>query len=129
MAQVVEAHDGRQLAVKSLGDPLGHPVFLLHGTPGTLDGPLPRGSGEMGFYVSSEPPAPIRSMRIAADVPPAERTPIEVLRTSSATFRAVLGQRRQRHEPWFKFSPDHIDLCNVPMPVRAIPSAGPSTKH
>jgi pimeloyl-ACP methyl ester carboxylesterase len=43
VAQVVEAHDGRQLAVKSLGDPVGRPVFLLHGTPGTLDGPLPRG--------------------------------------------------------------------------------------
>jgi cyclophilin family peptidyl-prolyl cis-trans isomerase len=80
---------------------------------------LPRGSGEMGFYVSSEPTVPIRSVRIAADVPKAERTPIEVLRTNSATFRAVLEQRRQRHEPWFKFSPDHIDLCNVPLPVRA----------
>jgi peptidylprolyl isomerase len=82
---------------------------------------LPRGSGEMGFYVAAEPTAPIRSVRIAADVPKAERTPIEVLRTNSATFRAVLEQRRQRHEPWFKFSPDHIDLCNVPLPVRAIP--------
>jgi peptidylprolyl isomerase len=82
---------------------------------------LPRGSGEMGFYVPSEPTAPIRSVRIAADVPKAERTPIEVLRTDSATFRAVLEQRRQRHEPWFKFSPDRIDLCNVPLPVRAIP--------
>jgi cyclophilin family peptidyl-prolyl cis-trans isomerase len=82
---------------------------------------LPRGSGEMGFYVASEPTAPIRSVRIAADVPKAERTPIEVLRTDSATFRAVLEQRRQRHEPWFKFSPDRIDLCNVPLPVRAIP--------
>jgi pimeloyl-ACP methyl ester carboxylesterase len=43
VAQVVKAHDGRQLAVKSLGDPVGRPVFLLHGTPGTLDGPQPRG--------------------------------------------------------------------------------------
>jgi len=85
---------------------------------------LPRGSGEMGFYVPSEPTVPIRSMSIAADVPKAERTPIEVLRTNSVTFRAVLEQRRQRHEPWFKFSPDHIDVCNVPLPVRAIPSAG-----
>jgi cyclophilin family peptidyl-prolyl cis-trans isomerase len=85
---------------------------------------LPRGSGEMGFYVPSEPTVPIRSVRIAADVPKEERTSIEVLRTSSATFRAVLDQRRQRHEPWFKFSPDHIDVCNVPLPVRAIPSAG-----
>jgi cyclophilin family peptidyl-prolyl cis-trans isomerase len=84
---------------------------------------LPRGSGEMGFYVPSEATAPIRSVRIAADVPTPTRTPIEVLRTNSATFRAVLEQRRQRHEPWFKFSPDHIDLCNVPLPARAIPSA------
>jgi peptidylprolyl isomerase len=85
---------------------------------------LPRGSGEMGFYVASEATVPILSVRIAADVPTAERTPVEVLRTNSATFRAVLDQRRQRHEPWFKFSPDHIDLCNVPLPVRAMPAAG-----
>lgn len=85
---------------------------------------LPRGSGEMGFYVASEAAVPIRSVRIAADVPKAERTPVEVLRTNSATFRAVVDQRRQRHEPWFKFSPDHIDLCNVPLPVRAMPAAG-----
>jgi peptidylprolyl isomerase len=79
---------------------------------------LPRGSGEMGFYVASEPPVPITSMRLASDVPAAERTPIEVLRTESATFREVLAQRRDRHEPWFKFNPGHIDLCNVPLPTR-----------
>jgi len=90
---------------------------------------LPRGSGEMGFYVAPEPTIPIGSMHIAADVPAAERTPIEVLRTNSATFRTVLDQRRQRREPWFKFSPDHIDLCNVPLPVRAIPSTGRSRRH
>ena len=84
---------------------------------------LPRGSGEMGFYVASEPTVPIRSVRIAADVPTPERTPIEVLRTNSATFHAVLEQRRERHEPWFKFSPGHIELCNVPLPVRTIPAA------
>jgi peptidylprolyl isomerase len=79
---------------------------------------LPRGSGEMGFYVASESPVPITSMRLASDVPAAERTPIEVLRTDSATFRSVLEQRRNRHESWFKFNPGHIDLCNVPLPVR-----------
>jgi cyclophilin family peptidyl-prolyl cis-trans isomerase len=79
---------------------------------------LPRGSGEMGFYVATEPAVPIASMRLASDVPAAGRTPIEVLRTDSATFRAVLAQRRDRHEPWFKFNPGRIDLCNVPLPVR-----------
>jgi peptidylprolyl isomerase len=84
---------------------------------------LPRGSGEMGFYVGSERPVPIVSLRLAVDVPEAERTPIEVLRTESATFRAVLAQRRNRREAWFKFNPAHIDLCNVPLPVRSIPAA------
>jgi peptidylprolyl isomerase len=62
-------------------------------------------------------------MRVASDLPEAERTPIEVLRTESAVFRAILEQRRNRHEDWFKFSPGHIDICNVPLPVRATPSA------
>jgi peptidylprolyl isomerase len=79
---------------------------------------LPRGSGEMGFYVAAEPPVPISSARVASDVPEAERTPIQVLRTDSATFRSVLDQRRERREPWFKHNPGAIDLCNVPLPVR-----------
>jgi len=80
---------------------------------------LPRGSGEMGFYLATEAPTPIVSMRVAADVPAAERTQIEVLRTDSTTFRALLDQRRDRHEPWFKHNPGVIDLCNVPLPVRS----------
>jgi len=84
---------------------------------------LPRGSGDMGFYVAPEPPVPIVSMRVASDLPAAERTPIEVLRTESATFHSVLEQRRNRREDWFKFSPGHIDLCNVPLPVRAAAQA------
>lgn len=82
---------------------------------------LPRGSGEMGFYVAPERSVPIVAMRVASDLPEAERTPIEVLRTESATFRAILEQRRNRREAWFKFNPEHIDLCNVPLPVRPIP--------
>ena len=82
---------------------------------------LPRGSGEMGFYVHAEKPVPIISVRIASDVPEAERTRLEVLRTDSAAFRAIVDQRRNRREGWFKFNPAHIDLCNVPLPARAAP--------
>jgi len=81
---------------------------------------LPRGSGDMGFYVEAEKPVPILSVRIASDVPEAERTHIELLRTESATFRAILDQRRNRREGWFKYNPAHIDLCNVPLPARAV---------
>lgn len=43
MTQVVKAPGGRRLSVDSLGDPDGRPVFLLHGTPGSRNGPRPRG--------------------------------------------------------------------------------------
>ena len=81
---------------------------------------LPRGSGDMGFYAAAERPIPIASVRVASDLPQAERTSIEVLRTDSPTFRTVLDQRRNRRETWFKFNPAHIELCNVPLPVRPI---------
>ena len=79
---------------------------------------LPRGSGESGFYLPSEAPMPIVSMRVGADVPVAEQIPIQVLRTDTRTFHRLLEQRRNRREDWFKFNPGHIDLCNVPLPVR-----------
>jgi len=43
VTQVVRASDGRRLSVDSAGDPDGKPVFLLHGTPGSRQGPRPRG--------------------------------------------------------------------------------------
>jgi peptidylprolyl isomerase len=85
---------------------------------------LPRGSGEMGFYVPPEPLVPIVSMRVGSDLPDVERIPIEVLRTESPTFKAVLDQRRNRREGWFKFNPGHIDICNIPLPVRTLPASG-----
>ena len=85
---------------------------------------LPRGSGEMGFYVAPEPLVPIASMRLAADVPQASRAPLEVLRTDSEAFRKITDQRRNRHDDWFKYNPGHIDLCNIPLPVRTGPAGG-----
>jgi peptidylprolyl isomerase len=82
---------------------------------------LPRGSGDMGFYVTPQRPVPITSVRVAADLPETERTRIEVMGTDSPVFRSVLDQRRNRREAWFKHNPGHIDLCNVPLPVRPLP--------
>jgi len=42
VVQVVRAPGGRELAVEVSGHPAGEPVFLLHGTPGSLLGPRPR---------------------------------------------------------------------------------------
>jgi pimeloyl-ACP methyl ester carboxylesterase len=40
----VRARDGRRIAVLVSGNPAGHPVFLMHGTPGSRLGPVPPGS-------------------------------------------------------------------------------------
>jgi peptidylprolyl isomerase len=79
---------------------------------------LPRGSAEMGFYTKTEAPTPIKSIRLAADVPESERSNLEVIRTDSATFTALIESRRNRPEDFFKVPAGHIDLCNVPIAVR-----------
>jgi peptidylprolyl isomerase len=81
---------------------------------------LPRGMGDMGFYVAPQAPVPIVALRVAADLPLLERTPLEVLRTDNAVFRRLIDQRRNRREAWYKFNPGHIDVCNVPLPVRSL---------
>jgi peptidylprolyl isomerase len=79
---------------------------------------LPRGSAEMGFYAKNEKPLPIKSIRVAADVPVAERSNLEVIRTDTPTFTALIESRRNRPEEFFKVPAGRIDLCNVPLPVR-----------
>jgi pimeloyl-ACP methyl ester carboxylesterase len=39
----VRSANGRKFGVKISGKPSGHPVFFLHGTPGSWVGPVPRG--------------------------------------------------------------------------------------
>jgi peptidylprolyl isomerase len=62
---------------------------------------IPRGPAPMGFYEKAEQRIPITSVKVAADLPPAERTPLEVLRTDSATFREVTEARRNRHDDFY----------------------------
>jgi peptidylprolyl isomerase len=79
---------------------------------------MPRGSGPLGRYERPEQRVPIRSMRVAADVPQAQRTELEVLRTDTPTFLAYVEARRNRHEEWFKVPAGRVDVCNLPIPVR-----------
>ena len=82
---------------------------------------LPRGTGPLGFYEHPDQRLPLRSARLAADLPPAERTALEVLRTDSPTFEQIAEARRNRTDSWTKQQAGRIELCNVPLPVRARP--------
>jgi len=81
---------------------------------------LPRGTGPLGFYEKPEQRIVISSIRLAADVPYAERTNLEVLRSDSPTFAAVAEARRNRRDDWTVHPAGRIELCNVPLPARAI---------
>lgn len=79
---------------------------------------LPRGTGPLGFYEKPAQYVPIRRVRVAADVPAAERTPLELLRTDTPTFAAFVDARRHRREEWFLDPVGRVELCNVPLPAR-----------
>ncbi|HBS56959.1 MAG TPA: peptidylprolyl isomerase, partial [Stenotrophomonas sp.] len=79
---------------------------------------IPRGPAPMGFYEDPKLRTPIVSIRRASDVPAAERTPIQVLRTDSKTFADTVEARRNRVDDFYKRPAGHIDLCNIPVPVR-----------
>jgi peptidylprolyl isomerase len=88
---------------------------------------LPRGTGALGFYEKAEQRVPLKSFKVAADVPEAQRTPLEELRTDTQTFTEYVDARRNRHEEWFKVPAGHVDVCNVPIPVR--PRTTATTAH
>ncbi len=79
---------------------------------------LPRGTGDLGFYKTAAERTPIVRVRIAADLPVAERVPLQALREDSATFAALLRNRRFRQDDWYKRPAGRLDVCNMPLPVR-----------
>jgi peptidylprolyl isomerase len=85
---------------------------------------MPRGSGTLGFYEHAEQRTPLKSLKVAEEVPAAQRTELEVLRTDTPTFLAYAEARRSRHEEWFKVPAGRLDVCNVAVPVRPRTNGG-----
>jgi peptidylprolyl isomerase len=78
---------------------------------------MPRGTGPLGFYQNQEKPVAIASIRLASELPAAQRPNVSVLRTDSATFARLIEERRTRRDAWYKHSPGHVGVCNVPLPT------------
>lgn len=79
---------------------------------------LPRGSGALGFYETAEQRVPITSIRLASELPETQRVALEVFRTDTPAFERLVQARRHRREEWFLDPVGHVELCNVPIPVR-----------
>jgi len=84
---------------------------------------LPRGTGPLGFYEDAGQRVPIKAIRLASQVPEAERERIEVFRTDTQAFQALVESRRNRRDDWYRHPAGHIDLCNIPLPVREAATA------
>jgi cyclophilin family peptidyl-prolyl cis-trans isomerase len=79
---------------------------------------LPRGTGPLGFYEQPSQHVTISSARLMSDVPAAQRSKLEVLRTDSPTFAALVEAKRNRHDGFYQFPAGKVDLCSINIPVR-----------
>jgi len=89
---------------------------VLEGMP-LLSG-LPRGAEPMGFYTKPAQRITIGSVRLAADIPVKDRPALEVLRTDSPTFAALIDAKRNGHNAFYALPAGKVDLCSIDVPVR-----------
>ena len=79
---------------------------------------LPRGPAPMGFYTDKSLPAPITKIRLASDIPAAERPSYEYMDTASASFAQYLRIKANRNDDFYRVAAGGVDLCNANVPVR-----------
>ncbi|SFL22052.1 peptidylprolyl isomerase [Rhodanobacter glycinis] len=79
---------------------------------------LPRGTGPMGFYAKASERTPIISVKLASELPPAQREKIQVLRTTSPTFTAMIDAARHGHNAFYPTPVGKLGICDIHAPVR-----------
>ena len=77
----------------------------------------PRGTEALGFIKDPKNHLPIARVRLAADIPMAERPSFEVMRTDTQAFSAHVTGRANR-SGFFERPAGGVDLCNAPVPTR-----------
>jgi peptidylprolyl isomerase len=79
---------------------------------------FPRGTGDAGFYKTPEEYQHYADIKVASDLPPEQRTPLEIMKTDSESFKTLVNSRRWRKDDFYKQPVGRIGLCNVTVPVR-----------
>lgn len=64
----------------------------------------------------------IVSIRLEADIPETDRKPLSTFLAGTGAFKAYIEARRNRPESFFRFRPDYVDICQLPLPVQAAPA-------
>jgi peptidylprolyl isomerase len=81
----------------------------------------PRGTEALGFIKDPKQHIPIARIRLAADIPAAERPSYQVMRTNTPTFSAYITGRANRGGTFFNVPAGGVDLCNALVPTRRKP--------
>ncbi|MCD2316283.1 peptidylprolyl isomerase [Sphingomonas sp. IC-11] len=79
---------------------------------------LPRGSLGLGFYERAEQRVPIRQIRLASELPAAERPAFAYLSTRSGSWSRYAAARANRQDSFFIRPAGAADICNLPVPIR-----------
>ena len=81
---------------------------------------LPRGTGDLGFYQDPGERVAITNVRLASDLPMAERPHYAYLSTAGTTWPRYVAARRNREPPFFEQPAGAADVCNIPVPIRPV---------
>ena len=82
---------------------------------------LPRGTGALGFYEKPEQRTPIKSIRLAAEVPGCRaHATSKCCAPTRRLFTQYVESRRNRRDAWYIVPAGHIDVCNITIPVRDV---------
>lgn len=79
---------------------------------------LPRGTEALGMYKDKAEYVPIAAIRLASEMPAAERPTYEYMDTGSESFASYLKVRANRHDDFYIRPAGGVSLCNVQVPVR-----------
>ena len=83
---------------------------------------LPRGKGEAGVYDDEALRVPIVSVRLGNEVPELPQPVFEYLASDSDSFAEYVRVRANRSDAFYKVPAGGIDVCNVQVPIRRVPS-------
>ena len=75
----------------------------------------------LGFYKKPEEYHRYADIKVAADVPADKQTSLQALRTDSESFARLVNSRRWRKDDFYHVPQGRIGLCNINVPVRAVP--------
>lgn len=81
----------------------------------------PRGTEALGFIKDPKNHIGIARIRLASDIPAAERPSFEVMRTDTPAFSAYVTGRANRGGSFFNRPAGGVDLCNALVPTRRKP--------